>query len=1280
MILRRNPEDGPGRDISGSSLVFSAGLFALAAQSILFRDFLAVFEGSEPAIGAFFGLWLLWVAVGATCGRTVARWIFRTRYFELLCLLYLPAFLLGRQLLLDARAICGVEAWEAMTPAQLVLVSIAALGPVSFLTGLIFTGACGWKRRRSGSRVSQVYMLEAAGSFAGGCGVTLGLWARLDPETIFLFAAAAVSAAAAAVARTEKRLPVGAVLLAAILLVFSFGIDRNWAEARRSSEWQSLLGRGRVEGYFSTSRGEYIYGWTDGHFTVLSRTATVETIPDFPGSAPVIATALAQNPSARRILVAGVSSYPLCRRLLEFPQIERVTWIGADPEYPPGLAGVLPESLVARDPRLEIPGADARAFAGPGRKKYDLVILDFPDPATLHLNRYYTLEFFRFLKKSVDENGVVCVSITGGENYMTPAAADMGGSIYLAIENVFGNVAIMPGEQTWLFASVAGSLSESSTQLAGRFYRLENAENVFPRGGFAGLFDTKRIERQRKAYLSSVEDNRVSANTDSDPRALSHAIRLAARRSGLGGLDTAVELLSRRGLPIAAAGLGIFFLLRLLFRLVEGGSRHANIPPVSFMESSLLVATAGASGIGLNVVLMCKLENAGNSIFLLIGLVSSLSMLGMAAGAAIAGRFFSRVDRPSVAAASWMTIHAVLLASVSLPESQPPLVLLCGLFFLGGFMAAGYVPLVASAMEAGGGSPESAGGRIETADHLGGAAGAAAVGLLLIPVLGIERTLLVLAVLVVTNLVIFIPRLPGDRVLKFRFSLRAAGWAMPGLAVFLLVSAHLVSGAKTVERKAVESPLRIFEEVVSQGESREKAGSWNGNDFNYLAVSNCPLLSQTGGEGWFFATREISPDVWGFRDRIVLGLLVDRDGRLVRCSVLDSREDEVYFKPVRRWITRTLEGCNVFDIRALQGIDTLSGATVSSEAVLATVETAGRRFAGAVGMKIRDAETRPSRGFADYIPPLVLLVFLAAVPAVRMFPSRVARFVFLAASVVFLGILFNVQFSVSQVFSLCSLDFPPRVLTADFLLVAVVPLLVIFTGNIYCGWVCPFGALQELAGELRGRKIELEPPRAVTAVARFARYAILFVLVCFFALTFDRQPAAADPLVTIFGFGTWFAMTAVFAGTVMVLSFFYRRFWCRYFCPAGAFLSVLGYLRSRFFSCRKLRPARCDLGVTGRDGTNCIKCDRCRLSETRRPEPGGALKGILFASMFFIAVVVAGWNAAGQISPGGFEKPRQPEDTRKHESFDEARIRRLIREGKISGREAMYYRSEDESE
>jgi len=64
-------------------------------------------------------------------------------------------------------------------------------------------------------------------------------------------------------------------------------------------------------------------------------------------------------------------------------------------------------------------------------------------------------------------------------------------------------------------------------------------------------------------------------------------------------------------------------------------------------------------------------------------------------------------------------------------------------------------------------------------------------------------------------------------------------------------------------------------------------------------------------------------------------------------------------------------------------------------------------------------------------------------------------------------------------------------------------------------------------------------------------------------------------------------------GLTLVGSLFYFRFWCRYFCPAGAFLALGNKLALLQRLAPKRRFEHCDLGVREEYDIDCIRCNRC---------------------------------------------------------------------------------------
>lgn len=115
--------------------------------------------------------------------------------------------------------------------------------------------------------------------------------------------------------------------------------------------------------------------------------------------------------------------------------------------------------------------------------------------------------------------------------------------------------------------------------------------------------------------------------------------------------------------------------------------------------------------------------------------------------------------------------------------------------------------------------------------------------------------------------------------------------------------------------------------------------------------------------------------------------------------------------------------------------------------------------------------------------------------------------------------------------------------------------------GVFCGWLCPFGALQELINEA-ARKLKIrqfELPFAVHERLWAVKYIILLVL---FGLSLESL-ATAEKFAEVEPFKTaitlkfdrqwWFVLYAVI---LLVINIFTRKVYCRYICPLGAALSI----------------------------------------------------------------------------------------------------------------------------
>ena len=155
-------------------------------------------------------------------------------------------------------------------------------------------------------------------------------------------------------------------------------------------------------------------------------------------------------------------------------------------------------------------------------------------------------------------------------------------------------------------------------------------------------------------------------------------------------------------------------------------------------------------------------------------------------------------------------------------------------------------------------------------------------------------------------------------------------------------------------------------------------------------------------------------------------------------------------------------------------------------------------------------------------------------------------------------------------------------------------LLTLLLGRVFCGSVCPLGALQELAYQAPVPKLKVRAKHALYAV-RFLVLAIVVVAALFLSVSALALLGVMDLFLLSFTAGF------VVMLTLLVVSLFFYRPFCRVVCPYGALLSLAG-LASRFklrrnpscIECGKCEFA-CPTGEAGREDRKgeCYLCGRC---------------------------------------------------------------------------------------
>jgi spermidine synthase len=1271
--------------VAALTALFSIGFFALVAQTLLFRDFLSVYEGNELGIATFFTSWLLWVAAGALCARRCA--VRPVRNFEWLVLLYVPAAVLQAVLIQYSRPLAGVSVYELFPFVRMCGVSLLTNAPVSFLTGWLFTRACHYLSAASPLAVARVFVAESAGSFAGGVAVTLLLTAGVAAESIFLYAALCTSAGPCLHAATRRRLVTALVPALLLVLLLAAGVDRQLTRWKDHYLWQRLLPQTPLGGAFVTTQARYLYGSDRGQFNVVAQESVTDVVPAAEHASEVAALHLAQHPTARRILVIGRGAYAICNRFLILPGIESVTLLDPDPDYPGQLLEVLPGFFKTEDSRLRIPRVDARTHLQKTEVRYDLVVLNLPTVTTLALNRTVTREFFDALKARLAPAGVVGARITGGENFMGDDLVNAGASVYHTLTTVFPHVGLKPGDESWLLASEGTALSADPAVLGERFAGIEGSAALYPAAGLSGLYPADRIAYQLSTYRAAADaaPERLLLNTDDRPKALLHSLLFVLRQAGASDrLTLFVRTFAINGVPVLVWTIVLFGVLRFVYTLTAPRSRtpDAGVASVSLFDAMVVVVTTGAVGMATNILLMFMYQSRFGSIFLHIGLITAAFMLGLSVGSAASEQILLRRRRSARGLlAEGLCIHALLLGLLTVTPAELSRPVFGAFFLLSGVMSGIYVPAVAAVFKQAGREDAQAGSVVDCCDHLGGTVGGLLMGLWLLPLFSRNTALGVVVLLLLVNL-------PGLRPRRRRGGARAApglSFVRPGAYVLFGICATAVLGALMLGRGQTIDYTRRLQTAA------------------HLMRPSVPLTMQPGTRGgvtyftqgnasdeiraYFFGTDRLAPEVQGYGGPFVLAVMTDPQGILQGVEVLQSDETPAYLSAIRRWM-RGLAGAPLFSSDALAGVDAVSGATLTSQAVLRALRKAGHGFASetlalpvGAGPAASSSRWWPDREFAVFALLVALGLF------VRNRPRTLTRRVFLIAVVLVCGFWLNLQYSLSQIFALLSLKWPAATPNGAFLFVVLVPLLVLCFGNIYCGYLCPFGALQELIGHLRPARVKLQPDQRMWNWTRLLKYLLLAMLVLLYVGSGNMELASADPLVTVFGTERQ-TVLIVLIGLILVLSFFYNRFWCRALCPTGAFLALLHGIKGLRRFIPPINPKLCIYGVDTLKDLDCICCDRCR--GLTRPElltlrpvlrvPAGLVRRLALA----LALVVVGGlflrDVLARHGMGGGARGAAMSQAAVIRAVDMPKLKQLIDEQRLSDQEALFYEpiSEDD--
>ena len=239
--------------------------------------------------------------------------------------------------------------------------------------------------------------------------------------------------------------------------------------------------------------------------------------------------------------------------------------------------------------------------------------------------------------------------------------------------------------------------------------------------------------------------------------------------------------------------------------------------------------------------------------------------------------------------------------------------------------------------------------------------------------------------------------------------------------------------------------------------------------------------------------------------------------------------------------------------------------------------------------------------------PVIRLVLLLALVLYAFFvKNEWLRSITLAATLIYLGFFDGGFLSVSHIASGFAVG--PAFYVKDMALLLMVGFTVITTllwGRVFCGFLCPFGVLQDLITRIVPRRLQRALPQRIHDRAIYVKYGILLLIVGLAA-----APAHIgvyqyfEPFGTVFYLSTSPLLWSI-AGGFLVVSAVVPRAYCRYACPLGAALGIASYVS--IFRIRRVEqcvPCKvcefaCPTGAVRGPEIDFKECVRCNICETK---------------------------------------------------------------------------------
>lgn len=639
-----------------SCLAFILGLTSVGGQILLIRELITVFYGNETAYAVILASWLFGISAGSF---SASRWAPRLKdprhliaLLEAVTAFLLPASLLAARSL---KFLLGIGTGEIVGILPMCRASFVLLLPLTFVLGCLFTFLCRWADKPGAEAVKaqsagRVYLWESVGAAAGGLILSCVLIPFL-PAFLLAVLWGAVNLVAALFLTFKKDVFHRSVCVLGVVMIIlvAAGVLERLDGFFRDVQWKGqdvVVTTDSIYGNITLIQQE------EGYSLYESGLLSFTTRDDL-SSEESVHYALLEHPQPQRVLLIGNGVAGSLREILKYEQVS-VDYVELDPKIIRVSQTFLPHKAIAslEDPRVRILYADARLCVKSSKERYDVIIVNLPDPYTALLNRYYSQEFFREAQEILEPDGVISFSVVSSENYLNEETRAFLRSLNTTLKSVFPETVSIPGDtHIFLACNRKGVLTRDADKLIDRL-----RQRGIPTDYVSDSYLPFRLSEDRIAYIEDVLKQEGRLNTDMRPIAYLFDIVLWSTHFHT-GFKNFIERIE---------GLRLWHLMLIPFMVLLLGAGLKRRRPA--FPVTLSIMTTGFSEIIFQIIVVLAFQTLYGYAYYKVGFIIASFMAGLVGGTVMAQRLLRRTPEEI------LKIYKIVQAGITVYPLLLPLV------------------------------------------------------------------------------------------------------------------------------------------------------------------------------------------------------------------------------------------------------------------------------------------------------------------------------------------------------------------------------------------------------------------------------------------------------------------------------------------------------------------------------------------------------------------------------------------------------------------------------